>query len=265
MLRDGTVITTTTATSYTDADAADGSHTYTVVAVDAAGNVSAASAGADVEVDTAAPVAPTGLVAAANPARLAPSFTWQAVADAVAYRLLRDGAVVAETSATAGADPERPADGEHVYGVVALDAAGNVSRVVHDRHRARRRDRALQVPALAARTPEREALSLAWLPVEDASAYQVYRDGAWAGTVSDGTRFVDLDVAADGSYSYTVSAIDEAGNEGLGSDPVTVVVDRTAPAAPAAPSAESPTASSPELTWPAVTGAVLYRCSATAP
>ena len=92
---------------------------------------------------------------------------------------------------------------------------------------------------------------LSWAPVVDASAiarYDVYRGGTLAGSTPT-TTFTDLAVALDGSYAYSVVAIDGAGNAAPGSPPLAVLFDRTPPPTPSQPAALSPTDAKPALTW----------------
>jgi endoglucanase len=127
----GTSATTTfTATGL----APSSSHTYTVRAVDAAMNVSAASNSAPVTtdppvVDTTPPTAPTNLAVASKTSTTV-SLTWTASTDNVgvtSYRIM-EGATQVGTSATTtftvtGLAPSSP----HTYTARAVDAANNVS------------------------------------------------------------------------------------------------------------------------------------------
>ena len=61
--------------------------------------------------------------------------------------------------------------------------------------------------------------------------------------------FIDAAIATDGSYAYTVVAVDNAGNRALASAPVTIVFDHTPPPAPSIAQAATPTRSLPNLTW----------------
>lgn len=129
-----------TATSWTDPAVSAGTWFYKVVAVDAAGNASAASAATSVTVaaqpDTQAPSVPTGLAAAVSGTTAA--LTWTASTDNVAvtsyqvYRGTSAGFVadtasrIADTTDTSFSDAGLAA-GTWFYRVTASDAAGNVS------------------------------------------------------------------------------------------------------------------------------------------
>ena len=136
--RGATLLTTTTSLSYVDADPLAGTNAYTVRAIDAAGNESAASDPATIALaDVTPPTASANLVIPA-PASL-PVLTWLPATDNVgvyAYRVHRSTtsnftpsdanrvAVVGGSTTTYTDTP--PAPGGYYYRVVAVDAAGNV-------------------------------------------------------------------------------------------------------------------------------------------
>jgi hypothetical protein len=65
-------------------------------------------------------------------------------------------------------------------------------------------------------------VSLSWLPVDaaDLAGYRVYRDGTMAASVPANQTSVSLTKLAGGTYSFTVSALDTAGNESAESSAV---------------------------------------------
>ena len=64
----------------------------------------------------------------------------------------------------------------------------------------------------------------------DLAGYKVYRNGALVGgTVA--TEYADNNLV-DGQYCYTVTAVDQSGNESVSSNEVCTVVDSMAPGAP---------------------------------
>jgi chitodextrinase len=130
--RDGVLRTTTTSTSYTDSGLSpQTTYSYTVVAFDAAGNVGP-STGASVTTpasDTTAPSAPSGLSARKDRGKKV-LLSWTASSDNVAvagYRIYRNGALVATTSAASYADTLPGKVASATYVVKAYDAAGNES------------------------------------------------------------------------------------------------------------------------------------------
>ena len=92
---------------------------------------------------------------------------------------------------------------------------------------------------------------LSWPAASDPSGivrYDVYRGATLIGS-SPTTSFTDSALATDGSYAYTVVAVDGAGNRALASAPTTVVFDHTPPPAPSIPQASTPTGVLPSLVW----------------
>ncbi len=82
---------------------------------------------------------------------------------------------------------------------------------------------------LSAATPTRTAPALSWNAVAAAASYRVYRNGVQVGTSST-SQFTDAGLSADGSYTYTVTAVNRSAVEGPSSAPVVVVYDTTPPA-----------------------------------
>jgi chitodextrinase len=123
-------------TSFSDtALAPSTTHTYTVVAFDAAGNQSAPSATASATTqpapDTQPPTAPTNLAATAVSASQI-NLAWTASTDDVGvagYNVFRDGDAtpIATVSGTSFSDTALAPSTTHSYIVVAFDAAGNQS------------------------------------------------------------------------------------------------------------------------------------------
>lgn len=112
--------------------AANGTHTVTATARDAAGNVGAAapvSVSVANIVDTQPPTAPTGLTATVNgPQRV--TLAWVASTDDVAvtsYEVRRDAAVIGSSTSTGFVDTTVAAGATVSYSVVALDAVGHRS------------------------------------------------------------------------------------------------------------------------------------------
>ena len=123
--RDGQTIDTVTATSYVDSAASDGSHRYTVAAIDQLGNTSGQAA-VTVVVDTSAPSTPLGVVANATGGSV--TVSWAVASDSgtgvAAYRVIRDGDPVATVTGTLY---QEQANAGSVYRVIAVDGAGNTS------------------------------------------------------------------------------------------------------------------------------------------
>lgn len=132
--RDGTLVGTTSSTSYTDSNlTASTTYSYTVKAYDAAGNKSAASSpaatGTTLTPDTEAPSVPQNVTATSSSSSSA-TVTWSASTDNVAvtgYEVYRDGVKVGTTATTSYTDTGLAASTSYSYTVKAYDAAGNLS------------------------------------------------------------------------------------------------------------------------------------------
>ncbi|MWC29229.1 alpha-amylase [Paenibacillus sp. MMS18-CY102] len=135
VLRDGAVIVQTNSLSYTDNGRTPGAtHAYTVRAADAAGNKSASSTPVSVTLpvpaDTVAPTVPAGVTATAAVTGTSVQIGWSASTDNVgvtSYEVLRDGAVIVQTTSLSYTDNGRTPGATHAYAVRAADAAGNKS------------------------------------------------------------------------------------------------------------------------------------------
>jgi chitodextrinase len=131
VLRGGTVVAAADGTSYTDTGlAANTTYGYQVVAVDAAGNTSAAATASATTAgsDGQAPSAPGNLTAQLAKGKKA-ALSWSPASDNVAvagYRIFRNGAPVATTGGTSYTDALGGRKPSATYYVVAFDAAGNV-------------------------------------------------------------------------------------------------------------------------------------------
>jgi chitodextrinase len=132
--RNGTVVTTLPASTRTFTDTAltgSTAYSYSVVALDAAGNRSLASTRTVTTrpaPDTTAPTAPTGLTASAlSSYRIA--LSWQAATDNVGvtgYRIYRNGAQIRQQTTLTYTDRVF-GTATYTYTVKAVDAAGNLS------------------------------------------------------------------------------------------------------------------------------------------
>jgi chitodextrinase len=132
VLRDGALVTTTSATSFTDTGLADAkTYEYEVVALDGGGNISAPSNPAtattlDITAPTAAPGLAVGSVTASSI-----TLSWGAATDNVGvtgYRVFRNGAPVGgDLTARTFTDTGLALGTTYTYTVVAFDAASNTS------------------------------------------------------------------------------------------------------------------------------------------
>jgi len=134
ILRNGVQVATSASTAFSDTGlAAATTYSYAVVAVDAAGNISAPSSGVSATTlappDTTPPSVPANLTASAQ-SSAAITLTWSASTDNVAvvgYRIYRDGTQVGTTASTAYSDTALAASTSYTYQIAAYDAANNAS------------------------------------------------------------------------------------------------------------------------------------------
>jgi len=132
--RGSTLVGSPTTTSFTDTGlSASTAYSYTVKALDAAGNVSAASTAVTGTTsggsDTQAPSTPSG-VAVSDMTASSVSLSWTASTDNVGvagYRVYRGSALVGSPTTTSFTDTGLTASTAYSYTVKAVDAAGNLS------------------------------------------------------------------------------------------------------------------------------------------
>jgi chitodextrinase len=133
--RDGAFLASTSTTSYSDSAVQGGTtHSYTVYAYDAAGNISPPSNTATVTTptDTQPPTTPTGLAGTAVSAGQV-NLTWNAASDNVGvagYTVYRNGSPIATTSGantTSYSDTSVASGTTYTYTVDAFDGTGNHS------------------------------------------------------------------------------------------------------------------------------------------
>src|SRR5213076_1211083 len=197
--RGGTQIATTSATSYANTTGLSPSTTYsyTVAAFDAAGNLSAqsspASATTPAPPDTTAPSVPTGLTATAVSSSQI-NLSWAASSDNVGvsgYRVYRDGAQIATTSATSFPNSGLSPSTTYSYTVAAFDAAGNLSAQSSPASATTPSAPDTTTPSvptgLRASAVSSSQINLSWAASSDnvgVSGYRVFRDGTQIATTS---------------------------------------------------------------------------------
>jgi chitodextrinase len=226
--RAGTLLATVGAvTAYQDAGLApSATYSYTVQAVDAAGNASAQSAAASATTpaaaDTTPPSTPVGVAAAAASFSQI-NLSWGASTDNVAvigYRVYRGGSLLATVGAvTAYQDAGLSPATAYSYTVQAIDAAGNASAQSAPASAttpAAPDTAAPSIPTgLTATATSSSQISLSWTASTDnvaVTGYRVYRGGALLVTLGAVTSLQNTGLTPSTSYSYTVQAVDAAGN-----------------------------------------------------
>lgn len=199
-----------------------------VVAKDAAGNVSAASATLSVALlDTQAPTAPANL-AASNVTETSLTLNWTASKDnavVTGYDVYRNGTFLT-TVATNTANITGLARGaSYTFYVVAKDASGNVSAASNTISVALQDKQAPSTPTnLAASSITASSLTLSWTASSDNVAvkgYDVYRDGVLYTTTTSNTINISR-LSSATTYKFYVKAKDAAGNVSAASNTVSV-------------------------------------------
>ncbi|WP_458116492.1 fibronectin type III domain-containing protein [Arthrobacter sp. D2-10] len=234
--RNGTLLTgTTTGTSFSDTGLAQGTYTYTVAAVDAAGNTSGASNSASVTVpaptsDTTAPSTPANLTATLSGSTA--DLAWPASTDDVGvtgYQVTRNGVMILTVLNTSYNETNLN-PGTYTYTVAAVDGAGNVSTASNSAtvtvpEPPATDTTAPSVPTDLVTTVVASTVSLSWGASTDdtgVAGYRVSRNGAVVGT-STSAGFTDSGLAA-GTYTYAVVAFDAAGNTSAASNSASATV-----------------------------------------
>jgi len=258
-------------------------YTYTVQAVDAAGNASGQSAAASATTppapDTTAPSTPTGLVASAgSPSQI--SLSWAASSDDVGvsgYRVYRGGALlIALGPVTAWQNTGLSPATTYSYTVQAIDAAGNASA---QSAAASATTSAAPVDVIAPSTPgglsasavSSSQISVSWAASTDdigVTGYRVYRNGALLLTLGAVTSLQNTGLSPSTTYSYTVQAVDAAGNASGQSVAASATTppagDTTPPTVPTALKGTAASRTTINLSWKAstdnvrVTGYTVY-------
>src|SRR2546430_5324377 len=246
----GSVIATTTTTSFTHSGLVPGSlvpgttHNYRVSAFDAVPNHSPWT-DPPVSVtmlppDTTAPSTPTEiLVSAVSSSQI--NLSWAPSTDNVKvtrYIVRRDGVRVATPVSTSYADIGLSAATTYSYTVAARDAAGNISPYSTSVSVTTASAADTTTPSaptgLTAAAAGSSGANLSWSASTDdvgVTGYIVRRNGVQVGTPVS-TSYADAGLSAATTYSYTVAAGDAAGNISTHSTSISVTTAGAAPTTP---------------------------------
>jgi hypothetical protein len=225
------------------ADLAEGSHTFQVMARDAAGNESAA-AGHTWTVDPTGPPPPTITLAPPDPSNSASaSFAFTDAEPGVTFLCRLDGVAFALCASPAGYT--ELGEGSHTFEVKARDAVGNESAAAG--HTWTVDTVAPPQPAITASPPDptNQASASFSFSGEAGSSYVCSLDGGGFSACSSSTGYSGL---AEGSHTFEVKARDAAGNESPAAGH-TWTVDTVAPPVPTITSAPPDPSSSASATF----------------
>ncbi|MEZ0166751.1 hypothetical protein AB2L27_18495 [Kineococcus sp. LSe6-4] len=214
------------------------SYTFSVVAVDTAGNRSAAGTATATPADVTAPDIPTGLTV--TPADRALDLAWTAsvAPDTAAYRIHLAGSPVLTVPAPATSARLTGLTNGTPYGVriSAVDGAGNESALSPTVFGTPADLTPPAAPTGVQASPEDAGARISWnpSPEPDVDRYEVLVDGVLRAAVPAGTTTAFVTGLVNGTTSsVVVVAVDTAGNPSPPSAAVLVTpADRTAPATP---------------------------------
>lgn len=244
--------TTTASTSYTPSALADGTHTWTVAARDAAGNQSATAPSQSILVDSTPPDVPVPTPYTPDPtADNTPTVVWSGVAEAASYTVRWDttsafnsGALVTRTTTQTSYEIGPLTNDRWYWCVLATDAVGNAS-ACSAASSFEVDTSAPPAPGLTApadnSTSTAANVAFSWGSVAGATGYrlQVGSDSALATIVFDVNGIAGLTKTLtlnDNVYYWRVLATDAAGNQTPPGDASVqiwqVTVDANAPGRP---------------------------------
>ncbi|MBS0356191.1 MAG: DUF4347 domain-containing protein [Proteobacteria bacterium] len=253
--------------SITSSTLSEGGHTLTTKATDTAGNVSSASAGLSVTIDTTAPGAPSApdLTAGTDSGvssndnitnKTTLTFIGTGTIGSTVTLYDTDGTTVVGTGTVNGAGKwsitsSKLGDGDHTIGAKVSDAAGNQSALSSTL--------SVTIDTAAPAAPSApnldagsdtgssnsDDLTSATTPTftgtaEANSTVTLYdTDGSTVlGTATadgSGNWSITSSTLAEGSHTLTTKAVDTAGNTSVASGELTVTLDTTAPSSPGTP------------------------------
>jgi chitodextrinase len=252
--RGGASIGTTSQLSFTDSGLAPSTqYTYTVLAYDAAGNESAQTAGVNVTTqagsgDTTAPTVPTNLQGTGTSTTRI-DLTWNVSTDNVGvagYRIFRGGVQIGTSTGAAYYDTPLTPGTQYTYTVLAYDAANNASaqtagvNVSTQSEGGDTQDPSIP-QALQGSATSTTRVDLHWnLSTDNVGVigYKIYQDGVYCCTspTAYGGNYYITPLTPGQTYSFYVTAYDQAGNESDPSSTIQVTLpsgtDVTAPSVP---------------------------------
>ncbi|HEX3581194.1 MAG TPA: right-handed parallel beta-helix repeat-containing protein [Thermoanaerobaculia bacterium] len=177
--------------------------------------------------DTTAPSVPASLTATAATSSVM-TLAWLPSTDntgVTGYQLYRNGTLIGTTGSLTFSDSGLAAGTQYSYTVKAYDAAGNVSAASNTATTSTLPSGVMTggadtiaptMPAsLTATATSSSTVSLAWGASTDnvaVTGYRILRNGAYLTTVTS-TSFNDSGLAESTTYTYSVSALDSAGNQ----------------------------------------------------
>jgi chitodextrinase len=195
--------------------------------------------------DTTAPSVPAGLTAKATGA-VRVDLSWSPSTDDVGvagYKIYRDSVQIGSSTTASFAETTALPNTSYTYTVSAFDAAGNESSQSDPAAATTPPDTTPpRAPtSLTATASGSSQVNLTWTASTDdvgVTSYEIDRDGSPVGTSST-VSFTDTSVQPSTTYTYTVVALDAAGNRSASSNSATVTTGALATTLTFTPTADA--------------------------
>jgi len=177
--------------------------------------------------------------------------SWETPYDAETFFIYRDNEFIAETTETSYTDETVTPSTIYCYEISAV----NSFNIEGPRSESVCNKALITAPENLSGIVNQDTITVSWSPVSEASQYRLYRDGDQVYTDTELT-YVDSDLGYNTSYSYTVSCLDNNGDEGPQSSPVSMT---THPQVTAPVLSLIVSSSEFELNWTSVQNVSAYR------
>jgi len=242
--RDGVTVYQGTNLSFVDSGLTPGkSYTYSIIAKNDVGNSASLTL-----TKTTIPATPTGLKG--TPTTTSVNLSWNAVQGATYYQVKRNGVLIYQGPNTSFNNTALLSGTAYQYTILAGNASGAspISAVTT----VTTIQAPPTTPVLGGSSATQTSVTLSWKSIYNAKSYEVKRDGV---TVYQGMNlsFIDSGLTPGKSYTYTITAKNEAGTSSS-----LTVAKTTIPSTPTGLKG-TPTTTSVNLSWNAVQGATYYQ------
>ena len=177
--------------------------------------------------------------------------SWETPYNAEKFFIYRENEFITETSETSYNDASVIPGVIYCYQISAVNALN----IEGPRSESECNKALIPAPENLSGIINQDTITLSWSPVSEASQYRLYRDGE---QIYSGTEliYIDSELNYNTSYSYSVSCLDNNGDEGPQSSPFSIA---THPEVTAPVLSLNVSSSEFELNWTSVQDAVAYR------
>ena len=248
--RGGTKLTTVATSSYTNTGLTDGTtYSYYVIAT----NTTQTSAASATVTAKPMPAAPTGVTGTGGD--LKATISWTAVSGASSYNVYRGGAKVGSVTAPTTTYVDSAVSNNVAYAYTVTAVKSGAESVASSSVSVTPTVITPGIPTGLVATAGDAQVTLSWTASANAQTYKVYR-GTTLLVTQTGTSYVDLSLANNTTYSYTVVAVN-----GSASSAASTAASATPQAAPLSTPiglSAAPGSNTVSLSWTAVTGATSY-------